>query len=93
MRQVSETKIYSRNVKIKKPANTSSAHLSPLIEINETSQLKKGMASAMCDNDDCHLERRLAGFPQLPFALVNSLPPVKNDNMAKVSYFFYFVPF
>lgn len=56
-----------------------------LIDINETSQRKKGMASAECDND-CHFERQPAGFPQLSFNVINCLPAVRNDNMSKVSH-------
>lgn len=51
----------------------------------------KGMVSAMCDND-CHFERWLVGFPQLLFTLFNCIPAVKNDNMSKVSYAFFFPP-
>lgn len=39
---------YRRDVKPKEQANISSA---PVIEINGTSQLRKGMASAVSDND------------------------------------------
>lgn len=78
---------YSRNVKTKEQAYTSLAHVSPLIEIKETLQLKKGMVSAMC-GAACHAERGLAGFPQLLFTLVNCLPAVKNTTMLKVPYAF-----
>lgn len=42
---------YRRDVKTQEQANVSSAQLHPVIEINGTSQLRKGMASALSDND------------------------------------------